>query len=581
MCGIAGVVESGKINRQKFQESLLKMNHRGPDGFGIEVDNNVCIGHNRLSILDLSESGSQPMKTPCGSVVIAVNGEIYNYKDLKIKLENKYTFKSESDSEVILWGYIEWGMEKLLELIDGMYSISIYDRNKKVVYLARDRAGIKPLFYYYNNGTFIWASEIKFIREYVNELNVDNSALYDFLTYTYIPHPKTLYEEVKKLPQASLLTYDINKSGLLVSKYWELDRNALFDGTYEEAVERAEYFLTSSVSQQLVSDVPLGVFLSGGVDSTLITSLARQNQNIDELSTFTIEFKGTSQDESNYAKWASEIIGTKHHSKEVYSGDIDHLLEVVDEWYDEPFHDTSSFPTYEVSKFASMKAKVLLGGDGADELFGGYNWYQRNNRFRMKQDKLLSLYQSFFGINSSICKKINRRVIGKYLSDDLTHLSMIHGSPMPYEKKLIKSKLGLDSKYDDLWAFRRYEKFYGTNLRKNMQYIDFNMFMVDDVLAKVDRTSMQNSIEVRVPFLSRELIEFAFSLPESYLYKNGLKSILKSILRKDFPVDFIERKKQGFSIPINDWNKVEFQSGYPHEANLKRWLSSHAKINSL
>ncbi|WP_318435582.1 asparagine synthase (glutamine-hydrolyzing) [Photobacterium leiognathi] len=567
MCGIIGVASLKENNEHKFNVSCELLNHRGPNGFGTFKKNNVILGHKRLSILDLSPMGNQPMISTEKGVAITVNGEIYNFESLRNELKYKYCFKSNSDSEVVLWGYIEWGIDKLINKLDGMFAISIYDFKEELIYLVRDRAGIKPLFYYFDGNEIYWSSELEPIKSYYS-LEIDSTALYDFLTYRFIPHPKTLYKNVYKLPQAHILKFELNSRNINLKKYWNCFDIVERDLTFSEAVEESEFLLRKSIKEQLVSDVPLGAFLSGGVDSSLVTLFAHQEAKNKNIKTYTIGFKNNKQDESKYAEIASKVIGTRHNCLNLSEDDILNLIDKNNNWYSEPFYDPSSIPTYLVSKLASESSTVILGGDGADELFGGYDWYRKYNNNNL--NSLTTLYEKIFGIDIKIANKINRRVLKNFIYDELTNFSIAHGSPLGYEKKSLKNELEVPDDYDDLWAYRRYYK-KSLSEHKRFQLIDFNMFMVDGVLTKVDRLSMRNSIEVRVPFLSNEMINFALSLKEEILYKNGPKSILKSIYYKTFKDEIFKRKKQGFSLPIMDWKgSLKFEK-YPHESQIKEF----------
>lgn len=572
MCGITGIYSSEIFERDKFFSSCKLLEHRGPNGFGFYEEDRLLLAHKRLSILDLSESGKQPMISETHGIVITVNGEIYNYKELKSELSRKYTFRGESDSEVVLWGYIEWGINGLLSRIDGMYAIAIFDKAKNEILLARDRSGIKPLFYYYDGKTLHWSSEIEPIRYYHDSLSIDNTALYDYLTYTYVPHPKTIYKKVFKLPQASYLSFSITEKNINLHKYWNCFEIEDSNLSFNQAVEEAEFLLRKSIKEQLISDVPIGAFLSGGIDSSLVSLYSQQQLgSSNKLDTYTIGFPNSKQDESYFAKKAAEIIGSNHISSDVTEEEACSFLDMNETWFHEPFYDSSAIPSFILSKLSSRKSTVILGGDGADELFGGYNWYIRNKKSHPGNTHLGKLYEKLFGIDFKYINKINRRIIPSYFCDDLTNFAIKHGSPMNYEKKKLKHQLEIDSDYDDLWAYRRYYK-PSLGQRKSLQYIDFNMFMVDDVLTKVDRVSMRNSIEVRVPFLSHELIKLGLSLSEDAIYKNGLKSILKEIYYKSFDKNIFERKKQGFSLPITDWKDKMGYKRYPHEEQIKKYI---------
>ncbi|MBL4606722.1 MAG: asparagine synthase (glutamine-hydrolyzing) [Pseudomonadales bacterium] len=373
MCGIFGCTSFDKSNIEKARISLHSLEHRGPDQWHEFHDDSVYMGHHRLSILDLSDHGKQPMVSPDKDVIITVNGEIYNFLKIRKELESKHQFKCDSDSEVILFGYIEWGIDKLLEKIDGMYAISIYDISKNRTYLAKDRVGIKPLYYSNIDGQICWSSELKAIEKYYDNLKIDNTSVYDFLTYRYIPTPKTMYENVFKLEPAHYLEIDPTSNAIKKECYWSLKTTE-----QEITIDRAEtelyQLLNKSIQEQMISDVPVGFFLSGGLDSSTIVSLAAKCHS--DINTFSIGFSDKNHDETYFAKLVAEKYTTNHHVKTLNEPEVIQLFPNIKKWYDEPFADSSCFPTYVVSAYAKENVTVVLTGDGGDELFGGYNWYR-------------------------------------------------------------------------------------------------------------------------------------------------------------------------------------------------------------
>lgn len=554
MCGLFGIFSRNSIRKELAIESLNTLSHRGPDNEGYYSKENIFIGHRRLSILDLSVNGSQPMYDKEKNIIISVNGEIYNYKELKSALITKYDFKSNSDSEVILYGYKEWGIDLLLSKIDGMFAFSIYDKIKNKLFLVRDRAGIKPLYYSFINGEYTYASELKaIIKYYQGNLNLqfDNTAIYDFLTYLYIPSPKSLYKNIFKLEPAHYVEFDVSEYKYKKKQYWQIEykinNNISFDETLEELIS----LLKKSIKDQMISDVPVGFFLSGGIDSSTVVALASEFS--ESLNTYSIGFENDSRDETKYAEIVSSKFGTNHEKKVVKLSEVMQLKENIKTWYDEPFGDTSCFPSYIVSKLAKHSSTVVLTGDGGDELFGGYKWYKSFGKYRnYGLSSLLTLNSKEY--KSSFFNKINSR-IEKYFLGDLQLYSKLLSGESAKLKSNYKKLLNIPHDYDDYWFFRKYY-INELPLPTRLQYLDFHTYLPEDILTKVDRVSMAVSLECRVPFLSKELIEFSFSIPNRYVYHNNqLKGLLKESLSTILPHEILNREKQGFSIPLRKWNK--------------------------
>jgi len=366
MCGIFGFTNFKKNNLEKARAALHTLQHRGPDQWNDYYDENTYMGHQRLSILDLSEHGKQPMVSSDGNVIVTVNGEIYNFYELKQELISKYKFASTSDSEVLLYGYIEWGIDKLLEKIDGMYAFSIYNVLDETIYLVRDRVGIKPVYQ-------------------------DNTALYDFLTYRYIPTPKTMYENVFKLEPAHYLKINVVNNTYSKHQYWNLQPKVK-NITMTEAKTEVNRLVKRSISEQMVSDVPVGFFLSGGMDSSVVVSLA-ENKN-DSINTFSIGFSDKNHDETHYADLIVDRYKTNHKKKILNESQVKKLFPKIRQWFDEPFGDNSCFPTYMVSAYAKKNVSVVLTGDGGDEVFGGYNWYKAFERYKNYNLKSSNIFYS-------------------------------------------------------------------------------------------------------------------------------------------------------------------------------------------
>jgi asparagine synthase (glutamine-hydrolysing) len=559
MCGIFGFTNFKKRELEKARESLHTLEHRGPDQWNDYFDDNIYMGHQRLSILDLSEHGKQPMISTDDNVIISVNGEIYNFLELKKELENKYIFKSTSDSEVVLCGYIEWGIDKLLEKIDGMYAISIYDKEKEELFLVRDRTGIKPLYYGNINNKISWASELKAIEKFYekeNTLEYDYTAFYDFLTYLYIPTPKSMYKHVYKLEPAHYLKIDTKNNTFEKTQYWQLKIQKCNDNI-ETAKKKIYDLVKESVDEQMVADVPVGFFLSGGMDSSTIVALASENHN--DINTFSIGFTDKNHDETHFADMVANMYNTRHHKNILDENTTKEMFHKIKSWYDEPFGDTSCFPTYLVSQFSKENSTVVLTGDGGDEVFGGYNWYKGFESFQkysLPYFRFLKVFTNPLKKQKNILGKIARRVETQFLLDDFEIYTKLMGGMLKDEKEKYKKLWNIDETYDDYWYFR---KFYrkDLDLYTRLQYMDFHTYLHDDIFTKVDRVSMAVSLECRVPFMKKELIEYSFSLKkEVRIYNDELKGVMKEAFRNILPIEIIDRDKKGFSIPLHSWKDI-------------------------
>lgn len=557
MCGIFGHSNLKKFNEEKSLDALHQLTHRGPDGFGFETINDIFLGHRRLSILDLSENGKQPMTK--NGVYLTVNGEIYNFQTLRKELEKKHniTFKSHSDSEVLLHGYMQWGLNDLLDKIDGMFAFAIVDEKENKIHLARDHAGIKPLYYSFIDGNLAWSSELKSIESlYKNSqqtLEVNAEAVYDFLTYTYIPAPKSYYKNVYKLEPGHSLTFNCKDKTISKRQYWSLDNHLKeIEINEEDALKAIRKTLSAKVQEQLISDVPVGTFLSGGVDSSTVSFEA--SKVLKELNTFCQGNKDPKADESHYAQTVSNTIGSNHHIRFFDQNIANEKYTNLITWFDEPFAQPSAFPTYEVCVDAAKSLKVVLTGDGGDELFGGYPRFLKAKKvFKKKQSfpTLLKIVHFLKALNISqkLTQKLEKFEKKHLLVDPMERYMVMSEGFMKSNnfKRKWRKMHNIPESYDDFWFLRQFDR---PNLTpsKRLQFIDFNTYMCEAVLNKVDRTSMAVSIETRVPFLSKDMISLAFSLPEHLLYKNGeLKSLLKKAYENDIPKEVLYRGKKGFN----------------------------------
>jgi asparagine synthase (glutamine-hydrolysing) len=575
MCGIVGFLTSKPVNipendiLKKMRDVLI---HRGPDDEGEHIrplDDQgpfVFLGHRRLSIIDLS-GGHQPLSNEDGTVWVIFNGEIYNFKELKEDLERRgHEFKTLSDTEVIAHAYEEY-REGCFEHFNGMFAIAIWDGKRNRLVLARDRLGKKPLYYSLINETFIFASELKAIMIYpAFPRKVDPFSLMKYLFFEFIPSPHTIFKDAKKLPAASYLIRD--EKGMEVKSYWSpFDSQKVGKNFSEaEAVLRLIELLKESVNRRLISDVPLGVFLSGGIDSSAITAFA-QKQVPGKVKTFSIGFEDPSFDESKYAWLASKYIGTEHHEQTMTPVDLLNIVPSLPDILDEPMADASILPTYLLSRFTRQHVTVALGGDGGDELFAGYPTYLAH--------KLAKHYEHFLGAfhpmikmfgnllpvsddNISFDFKVKKFLSGIDYPDGVRNSVWLGSFSFRENNKVLSPEISAEFNRDRLVEeISLYEKEYPDNdAMTKLQYLDLRLYLQECILVKVDRAAMACSLEVRAPFLDYELVEFVMSLPSTLKVKGFTsKYILKKAMNKWLPDKVINRPKKGFGVPIAKWIK--------------------------
>lgn len=565
MCGICGFNWSEK---KLIEEMAAIISHRGPDQSGSFVDNGVSLGHRRLSIIDLSDKGIQPMHNEDESIFIVYNGEIYNFKDLKGTLEkNGHSFQSDTDTEVIIHAYEEWGID-CVKRLRGMFAFAIWDSNEKQFFLARDRLGIKPLYYYYESGKFIFSSEIKSIlmdKTIIKE--IDPEAMYYFLGYEYVPAPRTMFRDIRKLLPGHTLLFKDGKT--TINKYWNLVfSNTIHDEKYFS--EKIYDLLKESVRLRLMSDVPLGAFLSGGIDSSSIVGL--MSQLVDEpIKTFSIGYEDESFSEFEYARQVSELFGTDHKEILVNPQSIEIFEKAV--WHlDEPMSELSAIPVYLLCQKAKKDVTVCLSGEGGDELFVGYDRFVAS-----RSDAYYRIIPEIIRKNgiSSIVNKIppqsqkkgavnivKRFIEGSDLPLEGRHMRWQYFSNQKEENELYSGSF--KEKTSHIKPFEIVDKYYQScslddRLAKEI-YSEINTYLVDNVLMKVDKMSMANALEVRVPYLDHHFVELCATIP-SNLKLNGFttKYILKKTMSRLLPKNIIYRKKQGFSIPIKNWLRNELK----------------------
>jgi asparagine synthase (glutamine-hydrolysing) len=565
MCGICGIYyfEIGRsVESQILNKMCNKLIHRGPDDEGYYLRNNVGLGMRRLSIIDL-ETGHQPIFSEDKNKVVICNGEIYNFPLLRDELQHKgHRFQTKTDTETIVHLYEEQGHEFLKEL-NGIFALALYDENKNQLTLARDFVGVKPLYYYLDSDKLIFGSEIKAILAYEGlKKEIDAVALSQYITLGYVPSPKAIFRNIKKLPPAHLLVCDL--SGVKFSRYWQL--NYITEADTSEKREEKEYsdellrLLKGTVRRQLVSDVPLGILLSGGVDSSGITALA--TECLDKpLNTFSIGFRNKGYyDERQYARKIAKAFDTNHYEFEVES-EIQEVLPQIVSYFDEPFADSSAIPTYYVSQLASRYVKVVLSGTGGDDILGGYRRYISHKvakHLYIFPTWVLKLFlvplkaarPSRISSFSEYILLIKRFLDTAGLDDENRYFKIM--SIFSQEER---EKLFIERNYtskDNLFSLYFHEKAEDNFLNQAL-YVDLNTYLPDDLLVKEDRMTMAWSLEGRVPFLDKEIIEFAATLPPDLKLKRfTTKYILKSALSKVLPPQIVHRKKHGFAFPIED-----------------------------
>jgi len=572
MCGISGFIDSKNHSSEIILKSMNDaLHHRGPDGVGHQFfqlpDAQIGLSHRRLSIIDLTETGNQPMQFQ--HLWVTFNGEIYNYKEIRKELiALNHQFIGNSDTEVILHAYAQWG-NACIEKFIGMFAFVIYDAEKQEIYCVRDRAGVKPLFYYWQNGLFLFASELKAFHKhplFKREINMD--AVAAFMQFGNVPTPHCIFKNCNKLKPGHYLKFNLKTFSFGIHKYWdvyEAYNKPKLTLSFDEAKVETEKILQSAFDYRMVSDVPIGVFLSGGYDSACVTALLQKDKT-EKLKTFTIAVPDIGLNEAPYAKDVSKHLGTEHFEYECTQKEALSLIDDLPYYYDEPFADSSAIPTTLVCKMARKQVTVALSADAGDEIFAGYNRYD----YLMKYGKRMNQFPEFIRKGTSQMMNIvpankipvfrnrynfhNRYEKLKSLLKDPSPKNMMLNLSRQYDEKnitqLMKSKIeGLDTAY---LSNELKESFYSP--LAYMMAIDYQTYLVDDILQKVDRASMTVSLEGREPFLDHRVIEWAAQLPDNYKYHHGEKKyILKEIVHQYIPKSLMDRPKMGFAIPIENW----------------------------
>lgn len=546
--------------------------HRGPDAVGLWSDpsKGIFIGHRRLSIIDI-KGGSQPMWSRDGNIGITFNGEIYNYKILRTDLEKAghIFYCDHSDTEVLLYGYRQWG-ERVVDRLNGMWAFAIFDKQHDHLFLSRDRFGKKPLYYARNAGTFMFSSELISLRKHSNfDYRISRNALKKFFAYNYIPAPLTLYDSVYKLPAGCNLLYSLSECSLTLKRYWEfqIDPFETIPNNAESLwAEELRELIDKAVQRRLMSDVPLGIFLSGGIDSTSVAYFATQHIPSQQVKSFSIGFDEPSFDESKYALLASRKLMTDHHNKKCSFDTMQLLIPEIISNLDEPVGDSSLLPTWLLCNESRKFVTVALGGDGADELFAGYDPFCALKAAQLYSSviprpvhKAIQLFMNRFPVshvNMSTDFRIKRTLRGLGYQNNLWN-PVWQASLSPEEiDDLFSEQTPLEDLYCE--AIECWDNCRQKNLiDKTLEYYT-KLYLQNDILTKIDRASMMNSLEVRAPYLDIDLVNFVRRIPSNYKFRNGTtKYILKKALQGLIPAEILTRKKKGFGVPVGKW----FQTG--------------------
>jgi asparagine synthase (glutamine-hydrolysing) len=574
MCGITGFLDFNRHSTESILQNMTDvLHHRGPDDSGYYLDRNDSVftgfGHRRLSILDLSPHGHQPMAFQ--HLVITYNGEIYNFEEIREELERyDYQFDSYSDTEVILKAYHKWGPE-MVHRFNGMFAFALYDKKEQKLLLFRDRAGVKPLYWYFKDNLFLFASELKSFHQhpgFQKELNTDGLAL--FLQYGYIPQPHTIFQNCFKLKGGHYITIDLKNKNSTDTEYWDVIdcyRKPKLDISEKEAIEETEKLLKSAFEYRMISDVPVGIFLSGGYDSSIVTAILQKNRT-ERLKTFSIGFNEEKYNEAQHAKKIAEYLGTDHTEYYCNSQEARDILPLLPEIWDEPFGDPSCIPTILVSRLARKQVTVSLSADGGDEAFGGYNKYVSIYKCKRIVDRLPHCTHGWFRalLNSPVTilaadtlgmfdAKARLKRWSSMIGQDESTLLSITAQKFP----LYELRAMLHVAYKPLHV--DFDERPGVSWLDNLLAIDYKTYQVDDILTKVDHATMSVGLEGREPMLDYRIIEYVARLDPALKIKNEEKKyLLKKIAHKYIPKTLLDRPKMGFGIPINEWLKDDLRN---------------------
>ncbi len=578
MCGIAGMLDLRRGNPDPAATALAMADtlaHRGPDGRDAwgDAEAGIGLGHRRLSIIDLSPTGAQPMHSADGRYVIIYNGEVYNFRDLRRELEALgHRFRGTSDTEVMLAAFVQWGLESAVKRFVGMFAFALFDRRDRVLHLVRDRVGVKPLYWNLTGGVFLFGSEMRALMAHPSfRKEVDREAVDAIVRYSYVPAPATIFRGAQKLPPGSMLTIGPGGEPSITS-YWQLTDvltsrdNSGIDR--DEATAKLDALMGQAVRQRMIADVPIGAFLSGGVDSSAVVALMQANSER-PVKTFTIGFGDAAYDESPHARAIARHLGTDHTEVVLDADTALPLVRNVADWFDEPFADSSQLPTYLVARMTRQYVTVALSGDGGDELFGGYPKYAMLERawgnIGWLRQPLRALIGRSLGcfpepalrraagllLDSGRSERIGektRRFAAAFAAADGDEAAMALGIVGLDQPGLVKGAAG-SLRTRPLSGLPRLLP----DLVSRMQAHDMASYLPDDILTKVDRCSMAVSLEAREPLLDHRVIEYVWSLPQAIRRGNAPKALLKSVLNRYVPSTLIDRPKRGFSIPLGAW----------------------------
>lgn len=566
MCGISGIVSKILVEPETIHNMNRALQHRGPDAQGSfrNEGGTVALGHTRLSIIDISEMGNQPMYSPDGRFAVVFNGEIYNFKMLKKEFElddPQVKFATGSDTEIILHAFKKWGVDMAYRL-EGMFAIALYDKALDKLYLFRDRVGKKPLFYFWDHQHFIFASEIKGLLQHPSvraNKDIDIQAIHDFLHLGYIPGPKTIYRSIRKFPAGSIGEVSRDLS-VMIKPFWKASEKISQNPKTTQIEELKKVLhnkLHHAVEKRLVSDVPLGAFLSGGTDSSLVTAIASSYTPL-PIKTFSIGFKESKFDEHRFAAQVAAQLKTDHHEFILSEQEAANTLETYLDQMDEPFADTSTIPTMLVAQMARKEVKVALTGDGGDELFLGYGTYTWANRlsnpfFKMVQPFMSFGFKSIYGTRYKRISLMLERIKRQNVRSHIFSQEQYFFSDTEIQTQLVKNVLSYESftYHDPLNTFHLSEG-------EKQALFDLKYYLRDDLLVKIDRASMFHSLECRCPLLDHDIIEFALNAPVEIKRNRGInKWILKELLKNYLPKNLVDRPKWGFGIPLAIWMKTE------------------------
>jgi asparagine synthase (glutamine-hydrolysing) len=555
MCGIYGTTL--KYSEQQIKEKLKRTAFRGPDKMGWQFYKNdshqITFGHNRLSIIDLDSRSDQPF-TYYNHIHIVFNGEVYNFKSIKeILIKKGYEFRTSSDTEVLCAAYLEYGQD-CIDHFDGMFAFVIYDEQKQLFFGARDRLGKKPFYYYHNGKSFEFASQISSIQMHMDDLTISEKAIAYYLAWGNIPDPQSIFNEIKKLKAGHKFTFDLNSGQFKSEPYWDIDykNERPYQGSYEDAKKELDQILRETVSARLFADVPVGVFLSGGVDSSLIASMATQTSST-KVKTFSVKFNEKGFDESKYAQQVADHLQTDHNVIECnYDEGID-LIQDFCHYYDEPFSDSSAIPSMLLAKHTKKQVTVALSGDGGDESFVGYhryNWAKKGSVFYKLPLPIRKIGASVLELTPNYRLKVIAQAL-RYKDQNEVYLSAMTGVDQSFIKTTHNNR-----DVDEL----KYLVHDNKNFYERITDFDTKTYLNWDINTKVDRATMAFSLEARAPLLDHRVVDFANSLPTEFKFHKGvMKRILKDVLYESVPKHIFDRPKAGFTMPFSRWFKEDLK----------------------